>query len=65
LTIKSTSHTTLVDATFFALTLVFCNARQYSIVKDLDFVRSQKTGAGILFPTCVCWLLTSDFGGPG
>ena len=37
LTIKSTSHTTLVDATFFALTLVFCNARQYSIVKDLDF----------------------------
>ena len=38
LTIKSTSHTTLVDATFFALTLVFCNARQYSIVKDLDFV---------------------------
>src|SRR5450432_4019849 len=29
LTIKSTSHTTLVDATFFALTLlVFCNARQ-------------------------------------
>jgi hypothetical protein len=36
LTIKSTSHTTLVDATFFALTLVFCNARQYSIVKDLE-----------------------------
>src|SRR3974377_2272856 len=36
LTIKSTSHTTHIDATFFALTLVFCNARQYSVVKDLE-----------------------------
>ena len=38
LTIKSTSHTTPIDATFFALTFKTCvlYARQYSVVKDLD-----------------------------
>jgi hypothetical protein len=37
LTIKSTSHTTLVYATFFALTyLCFVMPVKYSVVKDLD-----------------------------
>ena len=59
LTIKSTSHTTrpylpahtapafrAVNATFFALCtlLVFCNARQYSVVKDLDCLSNQLSG---------------------
>jgi hypothetical protein len=39
LTIKSTSH---ITGATFALTLVFVNARQYSVVKDLDCLSNRQ-----------------------
>src|SRR5258705_14015700 len=53
LTIKSTSYTTQLNATFFALTyLCILNARQYSVVKDLDCVSNPQNPQA---------LLTADF----
>ncbi len=44
LTIKSTSHTTERYFPFALTYLCFVNARQYSIVKDRVFLRSQESG---------------------
>jgi len=42
LTIKSTSHTnTFLDATSTRFYTCVCNARQYSVVKDLDCLSNQ------------------------